>query len=256
MTAQLPFWPEPLRGIPWAALRSALFAPVRPGVRAALQREQIAAVGDFRIIYTGIRLDQSDLDVYEEVLHIANPKPLGQVIRFKTRELLRSLGRTEGSQNREWLYKSLSRLSACEIEISNGKSAYGGSLIQDQGRDEIAGIHYIVLNPRLNALFQQGYALNKREARKSLGRHQLAKWLHGFVLNQQHPLTFTIARLMELADSHYERERDFRKAMDAAATAINEIGVDLVMRWDVRNGNITLLRSRWKVQGKESERGV
>lgn len=207
--------------MPWATLRSALFAPIRPGVRAAMTRQQIATVGDYRIIYTGIRLDQADLDVYEQVLHLARSTPLGHAVRFKTRALLRTLGRSEGKSDRDWLLKSLSRLSACEIEVSNGRMAYAGSLIHEQGRDDEAGTHYIVLNPRLAALYQQGWAPVRWEDRRALGKQQLAKWLHGFILGQQRPLTFSIANLMELANSNYERERDFRKAFDTAAAALN-----------------------------------
>lgn len=246
LSDHLPLWPEHLRGVPSATLRSALFAPIRPGVRAAMTRQQIATVGDYRIIYTGIRLDQADLDVYEQVLHLARGTPLGQAVRFKTRVLLRALGRSEGKANRDWLLKSLSRLSACEIEVSNGKVAYAGSLIQEQGRDDVAGMHYIVLNLRLTALYQQGWAPVRWEERKALGKQQLAKWLHGFIQGQQKPLTFTIANLMELADSNYERERDFRKAFDAAAASLNKLGVELVVLWDVKRHMVTLTRTHWK----------
>jgi len=245
----LPFWPEQMRGVPWAAVRSALFAPVKPGARGAMQRAEIAAVGDFRIIYTGIRLDQADLDVYEQVLHVARATPLGEAVRFKTREMLRALDRETGKSDREWLFRALSRLAACEIEITNGKVAYAGSLIQEQGRDEEAGTHYIVLNPRLGALYSHGWAPVKWEERKALGGRQLAKWLHGFIAGGQNPVTFNIAALMRLANSGYERARDFRQAMDEAGAALRAIQVDVLLVWDLKRDQVTITRAAWNRQG-------
>lgn len=149
---RLPLWPENLRGAMAATLRSALFAPVRPGARLFMQREQIAAVGDLRIIFTGFRLDQADFEVYDQVLHLARQTTLGKSIKFNILEMLRALGRTKGKSDCNCLLKSLSRLSANEIDITNGKHSYAGSLIQEQGPDE-AGMHYIILNPKIMALF-------------------------------------------------------------------------------------------------------
>lgn len=244
--SQLPLWPETLHGVPWATLRSALFAPIRPGARAALTRERIAAVGDYRIIYTGIRLDQADLDVYEQILHLARKTNLGQPVRFRTRALLRTLGRAEGKSNREWLLRSLSRLSACEIEVGNGRATYAGSLIHEQGRDDEAGLHYIILNPRLTALYTQGWAAIRPEERKALGQQQLAKWLHGFLHGQRHPLTFDTDNLSKLAGGNYARQRDFRRAIDEAAASLNDLlGMQLLLVWDLKRNHVTFTRTSW-----------
>jgi hypothetical protein len=245
MNEQLPLWPDQLRGVPWAALRSALFAPVRPGARAALRREKIAAVGDFKIIYTGIRLDQADLDVYERVLHLARKTPLGEAVKFRTRDMLADLGRPAGKSGRDWLLKSLSQLAAGEIEVSNGKFAYAGSLIQEQGRDEEAGLHYIVLNPRLTALYGQGWSAVRQEHRLALGKQQLAKWLHGFIQGQRHPLTWNIREFEALANAHYKRSRDFRNAVGEAVESLNELGLDVVVRWDLKREKVTVTRGSW-----------
>ncbi len=243
---QLPLWPQELRGLPWATLRGALFAPVKPGNRASMQRKKIATVGNLEIVYTGLQLDQADLDVYEQVLHLARRTPLGEPVRFKTREMLRSIGRAEGKSGRDWLLKSLSRLSANEIDVSNGRSSYAGSLIQEQGRDDEAGMHFIILNPRLTTLYEQGWTPLRDSERKALGRHQLAKWLHAFIQGQRKPLTFQVANLMALADSKQKRERDFRKAVDDAVIHVNEAGVDVVVLWDMRRHQVTITRSSWK----------
>lgn len=240
---QLPLWPEQLRGLPAAALRSALFAPVQRGQRAAMQREPIHAVGDFQIIYTGVMLDTADLEVYEEILHRAR-RDLGGYVFFKTREFLRSIGRATGKRNRDWLLKSLSRLSGCEVEISNGRKAYGGSLVDDQGRDDEAGTHYVRLKPSIAALFAQGYAVRDPSQVRQLGSAQLAKWLFGFTAGQAKPLTFKIEDLAKHARSGYARRRDFQARLDKAAQQIRSIGRDVRLEWDTKNGKVTILRDK------------
>lgn len=250
---QLPFWPADLVGLPWATIRSALFAPVRKGSRAALQRERIATVGDIEIIYTGLQLDQADLDVFASVLQIARSQPLGQSVHFKTREMLRILGRNEGKGNREWLLRSLSRLEANSIEIYHSTKgvAYTGRLIEQQARDELAGMHYVVLSPRLRGLYtSQGWQAINWENRQKLGRNQLAKWLHGFVAGQNRPLTFGIERLMALANANYSRPRDFREAMQDAADALRGIGVEVTLAWEVDRGLVTISVTTGKPNSK------
>lgn len=246
---QLPFWPDDLRGVPLATLRSALFAPVKPGTRASMKRKQIANVGNVRIIYTGFQLDQADFDVYQQVLHLARQTPLGKQVKFKTREMLQALGRKTGGSDRTWLLDSLSRLSANEIEVSDGARSYAGSLIQEQARDQAAGVHFVVLNPKLAALYdQQGWTPMRWETRKALGSRQLAKWLYGFIQGQRRPLTFAIADLMGYANSRQKRERDFRRSVDTAAASINGLGgnAGVVLLWDMDRHQVTITRSHWR----------
>ena len=208
-----------------------------------MEREPIHAVGDFQIVYTGVMLDTADLEVYEEILHRAG-RDLGSNVFFKTREFLRSIGRATGKRNREWLLKSLSRLSGCEVEISNGRKAYGGSLVDDQGRDDEAGTHYVRLKPSIASLFAQGYAVRDPVQIRQLGNAQLAKWLFGFTAGQERPLTFRIDDLAKHARSGYSRRRDFQAHLDKAAEQIRSIGRDLRLEWDNKNNKVTIFRDK------------
>jgi hypothetical protein len=245
----LPFWPEHIRGVPTAALYSALFAPIRKGARAAVQREKIAAIGDYRIVYTGFRLDQADLDVFEHVLHMFRRgagDALGNAVEFSTREMLKSIGRDAGKSQREWLLRSLSRLQACAVEIQKGPLAYSGSLIQEIARNDHDGTQTIMLNPRLTALFDQGYSQISWKQRQALGKRPLAQWLHGFIASQQRPLSFKLEDLARYSESGYARERDFRAALDEAAADIRAVGVDLVILWSKDFKTATFTRTSWK----------
>ena len=79
---QLPLWPEPVRAVPNGFLRSALFGAIAKGKRRYIDGEQLAALDGIEIRYTGQRLDQGDLDVWESVLHAVRLQELGSQCRL------------------------------------------------------------------------------------------------------------------------------------------------------------------------------
>jgi hypothetical protein len=93
---RLPLWPESARGAPNDILRSALFAAIQGKGRAFLKQRLIVAYDGNQIKYTGEQLDQSDLDVWEHVLHLARQHPLGTVCQFKGGAFLKAIGRSTG----------------------------------------------------------------------------------------------------------------------------------------------------------------
>lgn len=68
---QLAFWADPQRGIPNEFTRSALFAAVLLNKATYVEDETIFSQKGFTITYTGKQLTQSDLDVFEGVMHLA-----------------------------------------------------------------------------------------------------------------------------------------------------------------------------------------
>jgi hypothetical protein len=247
LQGDLPFTPDHLRSLPSAVLYSALFAPIRRGARAAVTRENIASAGNYQITYTGFRLDQSDLDIYAQILHMCRGTTPGEHVRIRTRELLALVRRNTGKSDREWLLRSLSRLEASSVEIKKGGVlSWSGSFIAEQGRDDTTGTHYIMLNPKLAKLFEGGYSPVVWDQRMKLLGRQLAQWLHGFVAGQRHALSFHVADLMRYAQSSYKRPRDFRAALDEAAAAIREAGGECVILWSPDNKTATFTRSSWK----------
>ena len=135
---QLPIWPEPARGIPNPVLRGALFAAVQGKNRAVFQRELLACQKGLQIRFTGIQLDQSDLDVWEQALHLARLHPLGTRCEFSVYGFLKALGRKTGKSEHEWLKNSFARLMGCGVELTNQqeRKTYGGSLLEFMRDDD------------------------------------------------------------------------------------------------------------------------
>jgi hypothetical protein len=64
---QFPLWPDPARGVPNEFSRSALFAAIQATDKRYLDNEEIASQAGVTITYTGRRLNQIHLDVFEGI---------------------------------------------------------------------------------------------------------------------------------------------------------------------------------------------
>jgi hypothetical protein len=221
---QLPLWPEPTRGVPNGVLRSALFGAIKKGVRRYMEGEQIAAVNGIEIRYTGQRLDQGDLDVWESVLHVARLQAMGEQCRFTAYSMLKLLGKTDAGSNRETLHKRLMRLKANAVEVQQGRYSYAGSLIDDVYRDNETHEYVLILNPKLRPLFAADqFTLVDWGVRHALDGKPLAQWLHGYYASHAKPYPVNVATLLKLSGSENEDassgRQKLRKALDAVAEA-------------------------------------
>ena len=221
---QLPLWPEVVRGVPNAALRSALFGAIKKGARAYLERQEIHAQEGIRIIYTGARLDQGDLDVWETVLHIARVQALGDECRVTAYPLLKALGKTDTGINRTTLDRRLSRMKATGVDVKVGKFSYEGSLIDEVYRAEESREYVIRLNPKLRALFAADqFTQVDWTVRHALDGQPLAQWLHGYYASHAKPYPVNVETLLKLSGSENLEPRSsrqkLRKALDALTDA-------------------------------------
>ena len=239
---QLPLWPEPKRGAPNVVLRGALFAAIQGKGRAAmLRKELIAAQRGITIRYTGWQLDQSDLDVWEQALHLARTQALGTQCRFTEKGFLKALGRQTGKSDREWLRSAFARLTATAVEISDGHRTYGGSLLEFY-RDEDTGRTVLEINPKLAALYgRTQWTQIDWEQRQWLRGKPLALWLHGFYASHAAPHPLSVAYLHKLSGSQTKQLWKFKQNLTQALRYLEAAGAirgftikdDLVHVWTV-----------------------
>jgi hypothetical protein len=223
-TAQLPLWPEAVRGLPNGVLRSALFGVVpKGGGRRYLERERLASLEGVTIHYTGQRLDQGDLDLWATVLHLARIQALGAQCRFTAYALLRWLGKADTGENRRILHRRLLRLMANSVELTQGRFTYLGSLVEEAYRDAATQAYSVVLNARLGPLFELDQFTHVDWAvRRALDGKQLAKWLHGFYATHARPFPITVGALLALSGSANSAPRSRRQKLGAALAAVAE----------------------------------
>lgn len=224
---QLPLWPDAVRGTPNATVRSALFGVIRRGRREYIEREKISipTVDGISILYTGPRLDQNDLDVWLQCLHLARTQALGTQIYFSAHSFLKAIGRTpKGKQNHEWLQGAFCRLMGAVVEIKVGKRAYAGQLIKDWYRDDETKENVLVLNPKLIDLFaEDSWTSLQWSERMALRGQQLAQWLHSFYSTHADPHPIKVETIRRLCGSEnkdlFGFRRDLREALAVLAKA-------------------------------------
>ncbi len=221
---QLPLWPEPVRAVPNGFLRSALFGAIKKGARRYLKAELVAAVDGIEIRYTGERLDQGDLDVYESVLHAVRFQALGERCRVTSYALLKLMGKTDTGKNRATLHERITRLRANAVEVRQGRYCYIGSLIAGAAKDEETQEWVIELDAKLRPLFAADQFTQVEWAvRHKLDGKPLAQWLHGFYASHAAPFPLKIETLHRLCGSEagemWKFAQTLRKALDDVAEA-------------------------------------
>jgi len=204
-------WAEELRAAPNEVLRSALFGVVKRGRRAYVKELEIPAPDGFHISYTGERLDQADLDIWLQLLHMARGKTVDDEIRFPMRWFLKQLQRNVGKSDYEWLDGRMTGLvaSATRIEDKSGRVLITGGLIRAFGYDPETGEAVVHLNEHLRKLFDN-YTLVRWEDRLALGSDQLAKWLHAYYSTHAEAYPLKVETIMKACGSEVKLLRHFR----------------------------------------------
>jgi hypothetical protein len=199
---QLSFWGEEYRAAPNAVFRSSLFPVLsthQKENRRFLNKEDIFCVSGLKIVFTGQQFDQSDLDVYLELLKIAQPFPLGTPIKFSAYYLLKSLGLPTGGSNHTRLHDVLVRLRGGTVDITDHGKKYFGGLIEGGFRDEATMNYELIINPKFAALFDFGmFSKLSLEIRRSLGRNPTAKSLHAYYSSHTNPTAHKIETLANI----------------------------------------------------------
>lgn len=211
LSEQLPLWPKNVRGVPNSVLRSALFGAIKRGRRAFMQRQEVAAVDGVKVLFTGPRLDQADLDVWEQALHLARTGGLGCRIQFAAHAFLKAIDRSTGGKDVEWLKGAFARLASSVVEIKDGRRAYFGPMLHHGTRDDATGHYVIEMNPAIVALYgRDGWTQVEWEQRLSLKGRPLAQWLHGFYTTHAAPFPIKVETIHRLSGSEAKQMKHFR----------------------------------------------
>ena len=229
---QLPLWPEPKRGAPNAVLRGALFAAVHKN-RRYMDRELLAAQSGITIRFTGKQLDQADLDVWEQALHLARTQALGTRCRFTEKGFLQALGRQSGKSGRDWLRSVFARLAGAVVELTQDGRTYGGTLLEFY-RDEATGRTVLEINPKLAAFYgPTQWTQIDWEQRQQLRGKPLALWLHGFYASHAAPYPLTVEYLHKLSGSQTKQVWKFKQNLTQALEELAAVGA--IQAFEIRD---------------------
>lgn len=227
----LPFWPEEVRSIPNAVLRGALFG-VSNIRETHSKRTVIAALDGIEIRFLGTRPNQTDLDVWETLLHAQRLQPLGSRVEFTAHAMLKEMGRQTGQTQHEQLKEEIARLAAGLLEVTwtKEKKTFAGTLISSFFRDEETGRYVVSFNQDFAKLYGHGATYVDRDQRSALGRDNLAKWLHGFFASHAKPFPYKLVTIQGLCGSK-EELKAFKRRIKSALQKLVEI--DAISSWEI-----------------------
>lgn len=246
---QLPLWPEAVRAVPNAVLRGALFSVAKE--REAFKTATlIATVEGIEIRFQGTRPNQTDLDVWEMLLHLARLQPLSSEVQFTAHAMLKALGRGTSGKHHEELKQQIRNLAAglAEITWTKERKSFGGTLISSFFRDEDTGLYVVKFNQDFGKLYATGHTSIDWEERKSLGQNNLAKWLHGFYSSHEQPYPYKVETLQRLCGSTTAR-RDFRRLLKEALPRLMDTGTIVSWSIDPETDLVNVVKPRKKRLG-------
>lgn len=200
--AKLPWWEDDKRAVPNDILRSALFGIVPRGKRKFVKNKTICSNKNIEINYTGEQLDQADLDVWEQCLHLFRNRNLDNYIVFKKYDFLKEIGRVgRGGSDNNWLLESLTRISAGIVSIKSEQYTYIGHLIDHILVDNKKKKYAIQVNQNINCLFHKNcYTKLNTEKRQQL-KGQLSIWLFRFYSSHKKPFPIHVETIQKLCGS-------------------------------------------------------
>lgn len=226
----LPYWNDETRSLPNLFLRTSLFA----ATRAPRDGIKTLCNGHFKLDehtkarYLGIQLDQTDMDVWEQILHMCMEEG-DWVIDFTKKKFLRGLGRDGSTADYKWLDETVMRLMNGVIGFDSktkefGKIRYIGHLIHTYKSFEDTGQVRIIVNPDIGKMYQKGlFTRVNIDQRIALGNAPLAKWIHGFYSSHGRPFSYKVETLMEMCGAGYTEVKKFRYRLKEALSKVSAV---------------------------------
>jgi hypothetical protein len=238
----LDLWADSARGVPNVILRNALFGV--PQVRVMYKdRTVIASSKDVEIRFKGESFNQTDLDVFAMLLHLARLQPLGEPFKFTANSFLKALGRKNGRTQYEQLKDDFARLMSGYVEITylNEKKSFMGTLLDDATRDDVTKTYTTVFKPHIMKLFDFGFTLTDLDQRQALGKNNLAKWLQGHYATHAKPYPIKVQTLHKLCGSTDKELYSFRQKLKAALDELVRVGS--LMSWEILPGDLVSVQA-------------
>ena len=186
---------------------------------------------DAKIVYTGPIMDQRHARVWLAVLNAASSaKARGdEPFTVPATQLLRLTGVefADDQSARRRLWALLKDLQSAQFELKTGRQAYIGSPINDVTKDD-DGHLAITLNRKLALLLVNEVLLCDLERLASLGRDQMAMWLHNWISSHQKVPRIAVAELHRISGSSL-RLANFRQKLKLAIDRLKEGNNPLVL---------------------------
>ncbi|MEE1895676.1 plasmid replication initiator TrfA [Pseudomonas otitidis] len=188
----LPGLHEIYRAMPNHIARSSLFAPVARGPKQMHKASVLVSRKDAVITFWGEQLDETQADVWMQLMHEATKAPLGEPVPINRARLLKAIGRKTGNYEYQWLHRTMKALTFAMLVIETTKQgkpklevgkAETLHMIDKFAYDPARECYTISIDPRWRLLYGNcEYALIDWEKRLQIRKGQdIAKALQRLV---------------------------------------------------------------------------
>jgi hypothetical protein len=223
--------------------RSSLFAPIARGRRKFHHETPLVTRSDAIMRYTGEQLDEADADLALQLIYEAIQFPLGVAVTLNRARLLRTMGRSTGRNDYEWLHRRMKALTVATLFIEARRP--DGSvkvrvghldafhIVQSFRYDDVSETYTFMLDPRWAQLFSnREFALIDWAKRLEIRRGQdMAKAFQRLVATSSDSVQRYALDWLKEKMQYAGRVRDFREALDRAMRELQRL--ELVATWKI-----------------------
>lgn len=234
--------------------RSALFSPGMKNNQKSFQETRINCLKGFGICYTGQRLGQADMEVFNELVFMASRERL-TTIKLSVSAVLRSMGRGRGSNAKASVVRSLNKLFDAHVSVNSTEKVFEGRLLASLLWVEEGKRNYFVfkLGDVVEKLFEPGaYTTISVIERANLKNQSFALWLHAYASSHISMYPITSRRLRTLAgyDGPLSRwNAELKRALDLLSDLPG-------WRYVWRQGKLKILHPLSRTQAKWKEKNI
>jgi len=221
---------------PTAYLASALFSASRLNRRRAAGCVILPVLtSGLRLVFSGERLDQDDMDVFLGCVEysLERRQPGWGGVRFTVDDFLGRLGRRDTPQARERLAASFLRIELSRIALCDQSMSAYTHLLSAVGFDNGGDMWFAEVNPDVLTSFARAdNPLGGIHARLRLGARPLAKWLYGLAWSIQGECLFKLEELRELSGCKVPAGAPFAALFRKALSSLAIVGYDKIITED------------------------
>lgn len=217
--------------------RSSIFAPVARGQKTYHHQAVLVSRGDATITYTGEQLDESQADVWLQLMFVARNACFGHAVIIHRAAFLRAIGRGTGGNEYKWLHQTMIAFTAASIVIEtrtrDGMPKYrvghtsAFHMLSGFDYDSNAETYTYTIDSRWKTLFGgREYALIDWDKRMQIAKTQhMAKTLQRLVATSADHVQRYSLEWLRSKMQYTSPIRKFRGALLGAMLELERVGV-------------------------------
>ena len=238
----LPGVDEFMRAMPSHIARSSLFAPVARGRKKMHDGTVLVSRSDAVIKFKGKQLDESQADVWLQIMYEATKQPLGEPLVINRAEFLKAIGRNTSGANYQWFHRTMEDLAFAMLVIEvtkdgKPKLTIGKTraihMIEGFDYDDVLEDYMLRVDPRWHKMYgNREFALIDWDKRMQFGKHQdMAKALQRLIAASSDPIQYF---QLEWLKGKLEYSSPLRKFREALTVSMRELErLEIVAKWKI-----------------------